>query len=245
MVARHTAWTIVAVLSPFVDQVGLGEQRPTKGCQLDIGHVVHHFFNDVHASVATQQDERRGDNRGKLLEIRAKVRLRLRLAHMLMDAGDGGEGLVGRAGLDDVDHLHLVDMLEYLLCLVKRHAVGRILRGIEEVGLQSDGKVGTYCLAHSLQRLIEEAGTVVDRTAIVVGTVVEVWREELTQQIAMGSMDLDAVEAGTACSLSGLGKDALPALNVLHGHLHGRDTSLGIAHGRGTEDGVRIIFVHT
>ncbi len=49
---------------------------------------------------------------------------------------------------------------------------------------------------HRADNLEREAHSVFERTAIFVGAMVRKWREELVQQIAMGRVDLDQIEAG-------------------------------------------------
>ena len=71
-------------------------------------------------------------------------------------------------------------------------------------GRQADaGLATTDGIHHSTRDFEREAGAVLDAAAIVVGALVAVGLQKLVEQIAVGAMDFDAVEAsrfnGVAC----------------------------------------------
>ena len=82
---------------------------------------------------------------------------------------------------------------------------------IRAVQLCKNGKAIANCLAHSCDALACETRTILDGTTVLVGSPVEERTQELTKQIAMGNMNLDAIEAPTfraGCCIGELRSDA-------------------------------------
>jgi hypothetical protein len=80
---------------------------------------------------------------------------------------------------------------------VERHRI-RLAAAIgDAVGRQPHADaVGAPDLDHGLRHFHQEARAVLDRAAILVGAQVGVRLQELLDQIAVGAVNLDAVEAG-------------------------------------------------
>src|SRR3546814_6665559 len=83
--------------------------------------------------------------------------------------------------------------------LILEHRLRVAVAGIAGRGhrRQADaGAAGTDLLYHGGGDLQHQAGAVFDAAAIGVGTLVDAAAQELVEQVAVGTMDLDAVEAG-------------------------------------------------
>lgn len=80
---------------------------------------------------------------------------------------------------------------------VERHRIGLAATIGDAVGRQPDADaVGAPNLGHRLRHLQQEADAVLDRAAILIGPHIALRLQELLDQIAVGAVDLDAVEAG-------------------------------------------------
>ena len=101
------------------------------------------------------------------------------------------------------------------------------------LGLGDDGvtqghrEVGAGLTLDLLHDLDREAETVLERAAVLVGAVVPVGHGELVKQVALvDSVDLDAVDAGSAQLLGGLAEGAHHVLDLLDGQRAGHDVFL-------------------
>ena len=81
-----------------------------------------------------------------------------------------------------------------------------------------DREVGAAPLADGLHDLGGEAGAVLDAAAIGVGAAVEVWREEGAPQIAVGHVNLDAVEAGLLRPAGAVAEGGHGVADLVAGH---------------------------
>ncbi len=83
---------------------------------------------------------------------------------------------------------------------VERHRVGFAAVVGDAVGREPNADaIGAPYLDRGLCDLEQEAGAVLDRAAILIGPQIGVRLQELLDQIAVGSVNLDAVEAGGKC----------------------------------------------
>ena len=101
------------------------------------------------------------------------------------------------------------------------------------LGLGDDGvtqghrEVGAGLTLDLLHDLDREAETVLERAAVLVGAVVPVGHGELVKQVALvDSVDLDAVDAGSAQLLGGLAEGVHHVLDLLDGQRAGHDVFL-------------------
>ena len=79
--------------------------------------------------------------------------------------------------------------------LARRIALGDIFGYVVAANAHEQRLVVTPCFARLLDNLAEEAGAVFQRAIIPISAIIGNWRVELVQQVTMGGMNLDEIEA--------------------------------------------------
>ncbi len=150
--------------------------------------------------------------------VRFLLRLRVALAH-------GRAALVAfghpAADLDGVNPFG-GQGARGLAALAEREAV---LDEVLAVELDGDGQVRPGGGARAAERLDHEAAPALRRAAPFIGAAVGVRREEFAEQVAVGAVELDAVEAGLARAAGGLAEGVERFLDLARGHLARADSA--------------------
>ena len=123
-----------------------------------------------------------------------------------------GKLLVGTARQLDKVELVLLKNLADLLGLL---GVEALVLELNRVQLDADDEVAGNTLANGVGDLNNDAGAVLDRSAVLVGTLVGGGGKELGDQVAVGSVELDTVVASLLKVFCGVGKALNDIGNVL------------------------------
>lgn len=145
--------------------------------------------------------------------------------------------------LDDLLGLSHV-AAEFLELLAGDGALEEVLRLGDDGVTQGDGEVRSGFLLDLLDDIGGEAQAVLQRAAVLVGTVVEVRDGELVESVALvDGVDLDAVDTGLAQELGGLAEGGDALLDLLNGQRLGLVVLLP-AVGRVGGGGAEVLGVH-
>src|SRR5919202_303549 len=144
--------------------------------------------------------------------------------------------------LRDAGHIDVPYVNQIIDELDEREAVALELRAgfsYEHVGRHPHGdrRVVANRLLHHLDRLAPEAGTVLERPAVLVGALVVERGQELLRQIGMRSVDVDDVEARGASALGRIDVHLLHGTDVVFVHLLGVGQMFEVARDLGGRTG--------
>ncbi len=125
---------------------------------------------------------------------------------------DGHRAQQGDADVDVVDEAGLLDLLRRLGVVLDVQAA---LEHVAADHADADDELGPHSVADLLQHLHAETHAVLERAAVLIRPVVLEGRQELVDQIAVGEMDLDAVETGLLGPLGGVRELVLDGVDLM------------------------------
>ena len=127
-------------------------------------------------------------------------------------------------------------------CALHARGIRRVRRVLEvaalvgAVQLHQKRIVLPYRAAAGVHHLGQETHPVLDGATVGVGAAVQAGAEELAEQVAMGGMQLDAVEPGRLRTPSGGSEGVAQKRQVFLARLHRHDARFGIRHGRRSQN---------
>nr|WP_235694132.1 hypothetical protein [Caenibius tardaugens] len=142
-------------------------------------------------------------------------------------------GVIAVGSADVIDEIFALQLVKDEIQIGFRHAPGRGTRTYTHAYGDVAGNFGP----DRDQYLAQKAHPVLDRSAIQIGPVVCQGREKLMEEIAMGGMDLDAVEHTLPAPGRSVGKRVYHFSNLTRAHCQRRSTRDGAWNGRGRPAG--------
>ena len=158
-----------------------------------------------------QPDTAHGHGRlaGKLLGPACEVQIRAFKLRLPEPAGRGVENV--HTGF----HQWLQEPFEFLRAV---HQFGFVILLLPLGEPQHDREIRPDAMAHRLNDFDHKAQAVFHRAAVFIVPLVGAFPQELVQQVAMGTVDLDTIKTEGFGILGGIGKGGDHVLNILFGH---------------------------